>query len=292
MLKKFMVLVICFTLFIVSGCTSNNETKPIDQQQAKSDSVMENFHSMLQKDSSVADVAQFISDNISLVTKENASEMVIKFEELQLKKLPQYETMFTEGDNQSKFANEYEAVMNGAVKDPGLKELVQKTNNSGYKVETAEGTFFPILNYQFYKKYSDYVTPDLKNYIEIMAVESNQVPAKDAALVISWDEVVKRALEQEKFIHTYKDSVKLNDVKQLYEKYLLFTLYGLNNTPLFSYDSNTLNPKAQEAYTKAIKNSGTSDFLKILEEYLNIISKNNNKLTDEVEKYREASVKI
>lgn len=286
MLKKLIVLLLCLNVFIVSGCTSNNQTKDNEQQQPKSDLIMKDFQSMLQKDAKLEDVAQFISDNISHVTKEEASKMVIKFEELQMEKLPQYETMFTEGDNQIKFTNEYKAIMGGDIKDPGLKELVQKTNNSGYKVETAEGTFFPILNYQFYKKFSDYVTPDLKNYIEIMAVESKQVPAKDGALVIGWDEVVKRALEQEKFINTYKDSVKLKDVKQLYKKYLFFTLYGLNNTPLFSYDSNTLNPKALEAYNNAIKNDGSSDFLQILEDYLKLLSKNNNKLTTEVENYR------
>ncbi|GAB6181336.1 hypothetical protein JCM14036_26550 [Desulfotomaculum defluvii] len=274
MLKKFIILMLFSGLLIVSGCT-------------KDDLVMKDFQAILQRDSSLEEVAQFINDNISLVTKENASQMIISFEEIQKEKLPQLETMFFEADNQTKLANEYESTMKDAdIKDPELKELLQKTKNSGYKVETAEGTFFPILDYQFYKKYSDYVTPDMKSYIEIMAVESAEVPAKDAALVIGWDEVVKRTLTQEKFINTYKDSVKLKDVKQLYNKYIIFVLYGLNNTPLFSYDSNTVDLKALEAYNNAVKNGDTSDFLHILQNYLNIIGKNNNKLTTEVENYR------
>jgi len=48
------------------------------------------------------------------------------------------------------------------------------------------------------KKYSEYVTEDVKEYINIMAEESNNPPAKDAALVVGWDEVLKRALNQEK----------------------------------------------------------------------------------------------
>ncbi|MDD4238703.1 MAG: hypothetical protein PHT62_09115 [Desulfotomaculaceae bacterium] len=74
--------------------------------------------------------------------------------------------------------------------------------------------FFPIIDYGFYENFSSYVTPDMKDCIDIMAVESEQVPAKDAALVIGWDGVIKRALNQEAFINTHKDSIRINEVKQ------------------------------------------------------------------------------
>jgi len=73
-----------------------------------------------------------------------------------------------------------------------------------------------------------------------MAEESNNPPAKDAALVVGWDEVLKRALNQEKFIKRYEDSAKVGKVKELYRKYLTFTLFGLNNTPLFEYNSKVM----------------------------------------------------
>ncbi|MHB1043552.1 MAG: hypothetical protein ACYC0Q_12040 [Eubacteriales bacterium] len=126
----------------------------------------------------------------------------------------------------------------------------------------------------------------MKNYIDIMAEESNKVPAKDAALVIGWDEVLKRALNQENFINNHKDSVKANEIKQLYKKYVTFTLYGLNNTPLFRYDSKTLDPKAREVYLNAVNNAGNSEFLKTLGGFLDLVKNNNYKLTNEVEEYR------
>lgn len=126
----------------------------------------------------------------------------------------------------------------------------------------------------------------MKNYIDIMAEESNKVPAKDAALVIGWDEVLKRALNQENFINNHKDSVKANEIKQLYKKYVTFTLYGLNNTPLFRYDSRTLDPKAREVYLNAVNNAGNSEFLKALGGFLDLVKNNNYKLTNEVEEYR------
>jgi len=70
------------------------------------------------------------------------------------------------------------------IEDEKVRELLSKTKNSGYRVETAEGMFFPVIDYEVYKKYSEYVTEDVKEYINIMAEESNNPPAKDAALVV------------------------------------------------------------------------------------------------------------
>ncbi len=59
-------------------------------------------------------------------------------------------------------------------------------------------------------------------------------------MVIGWDDVLDRAMNQEKFINQYPNSVKIDDVKKLYTKYVGFILFGLNNMPLFSYDSKVI----------------------------------------------------
>jgi hypothetical protein len=250
--------------------------------------VMNDFHALTQKDSSAEEVAVFINNNICNVTKEDASKMVDEFENIQKKHLPQFESRFSEDGIQNKINSEYKSITaQSDIKDAELKELLAITKNSGYKVETAEGSFFPIIDYGFYKHYSAYVTPDMKDYIDIMAEESDRVPAKDAALVIGWDEVLKRALSQESFINTYKDSLKANEIRQLYKKYVTFALFGANNTPLFSYDSKTLDPEARDVYLNAVKDAGCSEFLKSLGGFLDLVKNNDYKLTNEVEKYRD-----
>ncbi len=47
--------------------------------------------------------------------------------------------------------------------------------DSGYKLIYEEGMFYPIIDYEFYKKYSNNVTDDIREYINVMAVESNEV---------------------------------------------------------------------------------------------------------------------
>lgn len=288
MLKKLALIILCLSLVVAAGCTPKKQTELDTPIELKANTIMNDFYTLTQKDSSVEEVANFVNNNIFNVSKEDASKMVDQFEKIQKKNLPQFENMFNDDGIQNKINSEYKSITaQSDIKDTELKELLAKTKNSGYKVETAEGFFFPIIDYGFYKNFSSCVTPDMKDYIDIMAEESNRVPAKDAALVIGWDEVLKRALNQETFIYTHKDSVKVNEVKQLYKKYFTFTLYGLNNTPLFSYDSKTMNPKAREVYLNAAANAGNSEFLKALGGFLDLVKNNNYKLTNEAEKYRD-----
>ncbi|SHK33149.1 hypothetical protein [Desulforamulus aeronauticus] len=279
---------LCFILVASLGCTAANQDEPEKNKESKATTIMQDFQSLSQQEATLEEIANFINNNISQVAKEDASTMVNEFEEMQKEQLAQFEAMFSPDAMQTKLAEEYPAIAKQeAVKDPELKALLDKTNNSGYKVETAEGSFFPIIDYQFYEKFSAYVTTDSQDYIHIMAVESKQVPAKDAALVIGWDEILQRAQNQEKFLITHKNSVKANEIKNLYQKYVTFTLYGANNTPLFSYETNTLNPKAKEIYLAASKNPGNSEYLKMLSLYLEVLAKNNFVLTEEVKQYRD-----
>ncbi|TEB06063.1 hypothetical protein Psch_03105 [Pelotomaculum schinkii] len=292
MFKKLTPIILCLLVVVAAGCTAKKQTEPKPPAEPKANTVMNDFQILTQEDAGVEEVANFINNNIASVSKEDASKLVDEFEKIQQKKLPQFESMFAEDAIQSKINTEYKSITAQAdVKDNELKELLASTKNSGYKVETAEGMFFPIIDYSFYKKFSAFVTPDMKDYIDIMAEESDQVPAKDAALVIGWDEVLRRALNQEEFINAYKDSMKVDEVRELYKKYLTFTLYGLNNTPLFSYESKALDPKAREVYENAAANAGNSEFLKTLGGYLDLLKDNNYKLTNEVEKYRDNVIK-
>jgi hypothetical protein len=285
LLKKLAFIILCVGLAAFAAGCSGEKQSGFDARKA--DSIMKDFHALTQRDASVAEIAGFINNNIAGVSREDAAVMVDQFEKIQKKNLPQFENMFNEDDVQSKINSEYKAIADhSAVKDTGLKELLAKTENSGYRVETAEGFYFPIIDYGFYKSFSPYVTPDMKDYIDIMAEESARVPAKDAALVIGWDQVIKRALSQEKFINTHGDSVKLDDIRQLYKKYVTFALYGANNTPLFSYDAKTLDPKAREVYLEAVANAGDSGFLKALGGFMDLAGKNNYRLTSDVERYR------
>ncbi len=291
-------------LILTTGCSlgnqstnnKNNSSEPVEvvqpeeNPQASEEQVMSDFNNLMANNPEINEVIQFMEDNISNVSPQNVSVMILALEDLQVNHLPTFEENFTSSEDlqvklRDLFKGDTSNIEN--IADTDIKTLLEETKNSGYKIETAEGFYFPIIDYQFYKTFSAKATEEIQNYIEIMAVESNQVPAKDAALMISWNEIVDRALEQEAFLKQYPDSERLNEVTELYKRYEMFTFFGLNNTPLFSYDTKKIDPEAKAVYLDAISREIESDYTEMLNSFLEILAKNNDSLTDEVDAFRK-----
>jgi hypothetical protein len=298
------ITVLSITLsLMLSGCSANGSGKggstvpdknTVADQEDKQEKAMADLRALVEGNSDVKAVIEFIDNNISAFSKENASLAVSMLEEIQQKSLSALEDNYNNDDVQSKINEAYGFEVDlsslDGINDSELKTLLEKTRDTGYRVETAEGMYFPVIDYGYLQKYSPYVTDDMKGYIDIMAMESGKWPAKDAALVIGWDEIVERAQQQEKFIEQYPDSPKTDDIKQLYKKYTSFILYGLNNTPLFDYSSKTMSEEAKKAYTQAVKGDENSRLLKLVRSFLEVLEQNSYKLTDKVEEHRKSAL--
>jgi hypothetical protein len=286
---------------VVNNNTGSNKAEdknPPAVQEDKQDKIMPEFIALVGENPKSDKLIEFIDKNISSVSAKEAATMLVELEKVQKSYLPILEEKYYEGDKGEAIQNNLSKVYKPGfdldkiddIQDAELKSLLTETRDMGYKVETAEGMYFPIMNYEYLKKYSPYASADIKDYIDIMAVETNKVPAKDAALMIGWDEVIERALAQESFIRKYGSSATIESMKELQKRYLTFMLYGLNNTPLFSYDTKTMDPEAKEAYTKAVKENGNSELMQLLGKYMEVLEKSNFKQSDEVEKFRKTAV--
>ncbi len=287
---------------LLSGCTpapqsntdGSKDTPPAVQEDNK-DKIMPEFIALVGENPKPDVLIEFMDKNIEGVSGKDAARMITELERAQRNYLAKLEEKYYSGttiqESMSKIYNDgFDLSKLDETQDAELKSLLTETKAMGYKVETAEGMFFPIMDYEFLKKYSPYASDDIKDYINIMAVESNKVPAKDAALVIGWDEVVERALAQEAFIEKYGSSDKVEAIKELSNRYLTFILYGLNNTPLFSYEDKTMNKEAREAYKKAIEDNKDSELIKTLSSYMELLEKSGYKFTEEADKFRKAAV--
>ena len=276
----------------VQDNTNNGQTAVEDESRNK---IVSDFRMLWEYQPKPDFLRRYIEKNISLVSPEQASEIVNSLEKNQKEHLPGFaEERYDYSENIQlkirKLANPLDMSASQDLEDRELKGLLTETAEHGYKIETAEGMYFPVIDYEKYKSCSPYVTADFREYIELMAVESNKTPIKDAALMIGWDEIIKRALAQEKFLTAYKDSQKTAEVTQLYKNYVTFLLLGANNTPLFSYDSQVMKAEAKAAYLSALQNQPESALLKTLAEYMDLLAANDYKLTAEVQKYRQETL--
>ena len=260
---------------------------------AKEKNIMIGFETLMDReDVTVGEVIQYVNQNIDTLSKKDATVLVRGIERIQKANLVQWEKKFDNEALRMELARVYRE--NGwrlddfnGIRDEKFRTILDEAVGNGYKVETAEGFFFPVIDYSFYDQYHPAVTLDFSAYLEIMAVESDLTPVKDAALMISWEEVLNRALRQEEFIKEYAASTQVEAVEKLLKRYVTFALFGCNNTPLFSYETKEMNPEAKKAYLKRDWDEARGSFSALLKEYLKVLKENAYKLTEEVDEYRK-----
>ncbi|WP_052409984.1 hypothetical protein [Paenibacillus durus] len=235
----------------------------------------------------------YLNANIYAVGSYRATIMTLRLENVQKAALPAWQDRFYADGFQRELTDLYEhgdslAKLADKTDNANLRLLLRGAAGNGYKLETAEGSFFPVIDYAAYRKYKMYVMSDIRDYISIMAVESDLPSSKDNGLTIAWAEVASRALAQESFIAAYPRSNRIETVKSLYRMYEIDTFYGLNNTPLFHYDNLEMDLEASKAYTAVLaKNNGDSPYLEKLDGFMKLLKEHDYKLTDEIEEYRK-----
>lgn len=261
-----------------------------DAQEPDVETIMAGFNELFSGEApELKDVAEFIKKNAELAGAENVSEMIVRFEALQKEKLAQMEEKFYSGTvqqyfQQSGFGTD-ELNSPELIQNEEIRALTVMARESGYRTEMAEGSYFPIIDYSFYRQFSSYASPDIKDYIEIMAAESEKRFARDAALTIGWDEVVERALSQEAYLINYPGSAKAEDIRVLYDRYKYITFHGLDNTPLFDYGSRIMSEEAKSAYSEILSGGRESEYVKKIREFMDIAATGGYKLTTEVKNF-------
>ncbi|TVX98264.1 hypothetical protein [Cohnella terricola] len=159
-----------------------------------------------------------------------------------------------------------------SIKDDDVRQLVEQTIAGGYKLETAEGFYFPVVDYGKLLSFGDKVSIAMKAYLDLMGTESDAPTAKDAGLVITWDELASRTLAAESYIVTFPDTAERAKVEDRYHNYLSMYLVGLNNTPIFDYDTFAVLPDVKKQYEQMVVSHGGTITGQLAKELLDVLS--------------------
>jgi hypothetical protein len=179
------------------------------------------------------------------------------------------------------------------IKDSSIRAVLIESRDKGYKIETSEGMYYPVMHYEGFKVFKPYITKDIAAYIDIMARESNKPTIFDAAIVISWNELISRTLEKEAFVKKFPNSNRTLRIKNNLSQSLGLVFYGSSNTPAYGYEKPMkLDPELREAYDKAVgTGSPSSGVIKKIKGLLELLDKSGNELTPAIESYIENLLK-
>lgn len=282
----------------VKASSEASKATPVTSNSNHADAVYQASLPLLSSSEKLPEAIKYLNANIYAVGSYRATIMTLKLENLHKAALQVWESKFSASQVQRKLSAIHKpgasmASLAEITEDLSLRTLLKSASESGYKLETAEGTFYPVIDYGAYRKYKLYVTKDISDYITIMANESDLPSSKNNGLVVAWTDVAARALAQEQFIQNHPKSNRVSAVKSLYTTYVNNTFYGQNNTPLFHYDNLEMDLEAQKAYTSILsKNNENSPFLQELDSFMKLMKDNDFKLTDEVEHFRKSSLPL
>lgn len=281
---------------VAAAASSSTDTKVTT---ASSTTIYKTFQSMLYKKNGLPAADAYLESHINQVTTYHATLMVLQLENARNKALTAMTDRLLVPNVQDKMIKAYKlndsfTKLMSRTNDTSLRALLQQARDSGYRLVMLEGSLYPIMNYMAFQKYISYVKPDIKQYINIMAVETSNLAADDGALVIGYQEILNRALNQERFLNEYPKSNRLQQVKNLMNNYTLYTFYGLNNTPLFDYETNKMTANAQKGYKAVLQRNSSEDsaFLTKLEKFMDIVTEAKFEKTTAVEKWLEQNVPV
>lgn len=300
-MKRFIYLFMTITLVLalgLSGCKKDDENgsdksmeDPVDvvedneEDEKTSEDIINEFGEIIARGEDADDLVEFIDKNIKKVTSVEGDQMVIELiDRLEISKAEEMDKLheFNESEFVDLFSEGY--FSQDKVKDienEELRDLVENLMENKYKLETEEGLFYPVVDYEKIKEYDDYVSDEVKDYIHLKAVDSNKKMASDGSLIISHDELANRTIEVEKYIEKYAGGAYHEEVKEMYKNKLDAYLSGLPNTPIYDYNTNKIHEDILKNYIET-GNSGDTVTSFIVSKYVNVIRENRKIIDDAV----------
>ncbi len=250
---------------VIIGCGANNEEiqsgfMPLVESKATPDSIRT--------------ATEYIDRNIGKTDQQAGSLILIAYEDYLLKYLntdadwTAIETLYPYWDSDSKTLDA------DKIKTDEAKNLYSGLTEAGFKFISREGTVEPIIDYGLLNdKYGRHTTEALQELYAIKTMESSLPMAEDAALMISWEELAMRAYSVEQYIKTFgEDPMTIEDARFLYGNYINAMMLGMNNTPIFDYETDQFSEDAKAAYERFVREHPKSTTAWMLREYMSYIA--------------------
>lgn len=244
----------------------------------------------------------FIMENKDLLSKyenvELIKEYINKLGELSFDKSIEVDSLFVkyqEGENFDHLFRKYGLSMEKlnsleylnrekTLKDEGeLKEDLIENISLGYKLATSEGVYYYLIDYQkFVDLLGDRITNEYKDYLKILALDSNEPYMLDGSLVISMEKLAERILQVESFKFVYPYSDLLPEVKDIYLRYANTYFFGDLHTPNYDEKTFVMREEALQEFQRALENYSYTNFADIIRGFMKDLEDNNNIIDDSV----------
>ena len=156
-----------------------------------------------------------------------------------------------------------------------IKEDLIESINLGYKLNRQKDKYYYLIDY---KKLFDLcegnITREYSDYLQILALGSEQQLLNEENISISNDNLVDRILMLESFKMIYPFSDLYNEVDDIYKSYLYSYLYGDNNNSKYNIDTGKLKDESLKEFEDKSSRYPHTNFGDILEGFIKSLEEN------------------
>lgn len=301
MIRKFRLIGCTVALATALGASSVYGATPIQGTPVMEtpQEIFVNFETWVAQPESLDHALDYLLNNIDEVAAREATLMTLHLENAQQAYLPTIQERIFPEDVQAEINAAYSATgsltytaLLGYIDDADTLSALTNARDTGYKIMTSEGMYYPAINYITYMRFRPYVTADIYDYINCKVKETYYPAMNDGALAISWIQLLDRAVSAEQFLKDYPNSNRAAEIQAHYRNLVLTVFYGLNNTPLFDYETRIINADALDAYVRGTTNMADSGSAVIatLTRFLEVVSAADYRATAEVDAFLKENV--
>lgn len=134
-------------------------------------------------------------------------------------------------------------------------------------------------DYSLLYKYKEYVSEEMKSYLEIIEREIKDIFTDGEKLNVDITEIMNRAIEVEKHLDKFPKGKIHNKIYDLYYEYIKGSILGTGNPYIFAEDgSTTIKQENIDKYKEIIENNKGSKTSEILSQYVELLESENGDL--------------
>ncbi|WP_068782394.1 hypothetical protein [Paenibacillus sp. GM2] len=278
---------------------SNKQNNPLTDQEDQAAKVIAEYNALLQSNGKLSEAISYLQEHIHEVAKEQATQMLLSLENAQIQAAPALEERYYAEDilqelaDKGAYTRSIEDIIS-QLPDGKLKDLLSETQDNGYFLYSVEGMFFPVIDYETYTPYEDEINEDIAAYFKLKAKDTQAPALRDAAIAVSLEELLNRALDAEDFMTNYPSSPRSKEMKVLFQQYKGAIFFGSDNSQLFDYSTHIMNDEAQKTYNAYVgkTEASQSQLLRELKQYMDAAAKDGYKDSDTLKQMREKFLEI
>lgn len=152
----------------------------------------------------------------------------------------------------------------------------------GYKLHSSEGIYYYLIDYQkFVDTLGENLSNEYKDYLKLLAFDTNRPYKSDGRLTISMDNLAERILFAESFKMIYPYSEFVPKVHYLYDCYIYAYFYGDSHVPSFD-DNLVMKNEVLQEFERSIEKYQYTNFADIIRGFMENLKTNNNIINDEI----------